>query len=114
MAKKLKWKVECLGGYELLRDGPRKEVFDSHDEMLEHINEDLGIFYNTSKDEVEDLKNKFKTDKEVFDYIEEWYKFIHDDGGGWGTIDCNNIDGLLNAFVDCDFSTKKNNIDFEL
>lgn len=30
------------------------------------------------------------------------------------TVDCNNIDGLLNAFVDCNFSTKAFNIDFEL
>lgn len=111
--KKLKWELEHLGGYELLRDGPRTDIFDSHIELLEYIDGNLCVFYNKSKEEVESLKNSFNTDKDVFDCIEQWYKYINDDGGGWGTVDCNNIDGLLDVFVDWDFSTKENDIDLE-
>ena len=47
------------------------------------------------KEELNALINGFTSDDEVFSWLEELYEECHNDGGGWGTIGCTNVTGIL-------------------
>lgn len=93
----MKWVFEHLGGYELMRDGTQSYAFESYDSILKYIDgEEIFTFWDRSDLDLL-LFEEFKTDLDVHTFIESWYEDRYDDGGGWGRVEVDSIDGLLEA-----------------
>jgi len=90
---KTKWIFTLLGGYELMRDGTQTNICKSHEKACEHI-EDSELLYG-DKDLY--LKCLQSTDEEAFRLLNQHYVERNDDGGGWGTLECENVSGLVNT-----------------
>ena len=96
-SKETVWTLSCLGGYELMKDGTQTVICNSHTEALKLLEEEELFENSYTKEELSALINSFTSDDEVFSWLEKLYEECHNDGGGWGTIGCTNVTGILDT-----------------
>lgn len=99
----MSWKLEHLGGYEMMRDGTRTDECKSHNDMFKVLESYEVLYYKMSKKVFYDYINNLKSDKEAYKFIEKAWSDRHDDGGGWGRVDCKDYSGLLHALKEYNF-----------
>ena len=99
---KVTWIFTHLGGYELMQEGTETDEFEYHQDACAYLCEKEIFYY--CKDCYEDIIRM--TDDKAFEYIANWYADRYDDGGGWGTIECSNTLGLVDALRNYEFNFK--------
>jgi hypothetical protein len=98
------WKLEHLGGFEMMRDGTKTSTFRKHETCLDEFNS-YEVFYEIPKETLSNVINDFKSDEDAFNFLKNAWNNRFNNGGGWGHLECKDINGLLDILCQYEFSS---------